>query len=54
MSDKDKNQSGNKGKESNQSGKNANGSLQERSHTTKEQWSKIDKKGLGAGDRPKR
>jgi len=30
------------------------GGSQERSKTTKEEWSKIDKKGQGAGDRPKK
>jgi len=54
MSDKDKNQSGNKGGQNEQNGSNGKGTSQERSQTTREEWSKIDKKGHGAGDRPKR
>lgn len=54
MSDKDKNQSGNKGGQSGQNSSNGKGSSQERSSTTKEEWNKIDKKGQGTGDRPKR
>lgn len=49
MSDKDKNQSGNK------SGNVDKGSTKRQSDsTTSKEWSKIDKKGQGAGDRPKR
>jgi len=49
MSDKDKNQSGNKG------GQSDKGSTQRQSDsTTSREWSKIDKKGQGTGDRPKR
>lgn len=54
MSDKDKNQSGNRNGQSGQNSSNGKGSSQERSNTTREEWNKIDKKGQGAGDRPKR
>ena len=54
MSDKDKKQSGNKGDQNGQNSSNGKGSSQERSNTTREEWSKIDKKGQGTGDRPKR
>lgn len=56
MSDKNKRQSGNKSdqdkprqREHGQSNGNSG-----RSETTRKEWDKIDKKGHGAGDRPKR
>lgn len=67
MSDKDKNQSGNNKEQSTPKPsihiEKGNGSSHERlerserterSQTTREEWNKIDKKGQGAGDRPKR
>jgi hypothetical protein len=55
MSDKDKNKSGGQGEQrsSNNSGKSTGKSETGRLNES-ESWSKIDKKGQGAGDRPKR
>lgn len=56
MSDKDKNQSGNNGGQHNprQGEKPTSQERSERSETTRKEWDKIDKKGHGSGDRPKR
>jgi len=56
MSNKDKKQSGDKNQQNNpRQGKYESGNEStKRSNTTREEWNKIDKKGQGAGDRPKR
>jgi hypothetical protein len=51
--DKDKNQSG-KGEQNRQGGNPTSQERSERSETTRKEWDKIDKKGHGSGDRPKR
>lgn len=53
MSDKDKKQSG-KNEQNRQGGNPTGQQRSERSETTRKEWDKIDKKGHGSGDRPKR
>lgn len=56
MRDEDKRQSGNKSEQQNprQGGNPTSQERSERSETTRKEWDKIDKKGHGSGDRPKR